>query len=181
MAKNLNNIRIFDGDDSAVYVAPKGTTGPTDLTAPPAQFTEVGWVSEDGVDETLSQSATQFRAWQGSKVVRSKVTSADASFRFQALETNAVTVGLKYRGQTVTTATGVSKVTVTNQTEQDTRAWVFDMIDGDITKRIVIPAGDYTMSGTIQHRASGMTIYEFTVTPVGDYFEYSNDPALAVV
>lgn len=182
MTKNLNNVRIFDGEDSAVYVAAKGTTGPTDLSAPASPFAEIGWISEDGVDETVTQSSQTFRAWQGGEIVRSKVTQADASFRFQALEYNLVTHGLKYRGQTPeVTGVGeaaVAKTTVTDQTAQDTRAWVFDMIDGDVTKRYVIPAGDYTMSGSIQHRSSGLTIYEFTVTPVGDYFEYTNDPAI---
>lgn len=178
MAKNLNNIRIFDGEDSAVFVAARGTTGPTDLAAPPAGFDEIGWISEDGVDETVNQTSTSFRAWQGNEVVRTKLSGAERTFRFQALETNVVTHGLKYRGQVADVTTGVARTTVTDQNANDTRAWVFDMFDGDIQKRVVIPAGDYSMTGSVQHRSSGMTIYEFTVTPVGDFFELTDDPAL---
>lgn len=178
MAKNLNNIRIYGDETGAVYVAPKGTTGPTDLSAPAVGFVEVGWISEDGVDETLDQSSEVFRAWQGAKVVRRKVTQSDRTFKFQALEENLVTHGLKYRGQAPTVATGVAKTEVKNQTAQDTRAWVFDLVDGDVTKRFVIPAGDYAMTGTIQYRGNAMTILEFEVTPIGDYIELTDDPAI---
>lgn len=178
MAKNLDNIRIYDGEAGAVFVAPKGTTGPTDLTAPPAGFAEVGWISEDGIDESLDQSAEVFRAWQGAKVVRRKVTQSERTFRFQALEENLVTHGLKYRGQTPTIVGEVARTEVKNQTAQDTRAWVFDVLDGDVHKRFVVPSGDYTMTGAIQYRNSSMTIHEFEVTPTGDYIELTNDPAI---
>ncbi len=180
MAKNQDNVRIYGDEAGGVWVAPRGTTGPTGLSAPPVGFEEIGWLSEDGVDETLSQNSEVFRAWQGAKVVRRKVTSADMTFRFQALETNAVTQGLKYRGQVATVATGVATTTVKNQMAQDTRAWVLDMFDGDVQKRYVLPAGDYSRTGTIQHRNAGPSILEFEVTPIGDWFEITNDPAIAI-
>lgn len=179
MAKNLDNIRIYDGEAGGVFVAAKGTTGPTDLSAPPAGFDEIGWISEDGIDESLDQTAEVFRAWQGNKVVRRKVTQSDRTFRFQALEENLVTHGLKYRGQLPTVAVDVATTVVKEQTAQDTRAWVFDMIDSaGVHKRFVIPSGDYTMTGTIQYRNSSMTIHEFEVVPTGDYIEITDDPAI---
>ena len=178
MAKNLDNIRIYDGEAGGVFVAAKGTTGPTDLSAPPAGFAEVGWVSEDGIEESLDQSSEVFRAWQGNRVVRRKVTQSDRTFKFQALEENLVTHGLKYRGQTPTVAGEVATTVVKDQTAQDTRAWVFDVIDGDVHKRFVIPAGDYTMTGSIQYKGDSMTIHEFEVTPIGDYSEITDDPAI---
>lgn len=180
MAKNQDNVRIFGDDAGGAWVADRGTTGPVDLAEPGVGFEEVGWLSEDGIDETLSQNSEVFRAWQGATIVRRKVTQSDQTFRFQALETNAVTNGLKYRGQEAVVATGIATTTITNQTTSDTRAWVFDMVDGDITKRYVVPAGDYARTGTVQHRNSGMTILEFEVTPIGDWFEITNDPAIAV-
>lgn len=178
MAKNIENIRIYGDDASGVWVAPKGTTGPTDLSAPPAGFEELGWVSEDGIDEAVSQDSNTYRAWQGAKVVRKKITSADRTFRVQCLEENAATMGLAYRGQVATVATSVAKITVKDQTKQDDRAWVLDFVDGGVTKRYVIPNGAYEMTGTIPHRNGGITILEFTITPQGDYDVYSNAPTL---
>lgn len=179
MAKNQDNVRIFGDDAGGVWVAPRGTTGPTGIEEPPVGFDEVGWLSEDGVDETLSQNTEVFRAWQGASIVRRKVTQSDQTFRFQALETNVVTQGLKYRGQEATVADGVATTIVRDQTRSDTRAWIFDMVDGDVTKRYVVPAGDYARTGTVQHRNSALTVIEFEVTPIGDWFEITNDPAIA--
>lgn len=181
MAKNIENIRIYGDDASGVWVAPKGTTGPVDLAVPAVGFVEVGWLSEDGVDEAVSQDATTYRGWQGAKVLRRKITSSDRTFRVQCLEENAVTMGLAYRGQVATTTTGVTKIEVKNQTKQDDRAWVLDFIDAAVTKRYVVPSGSYEMTGTIPHRNGGITILEFTITPQGDYDVYSNAPALVTI
>lgn len=179
MAKDLDNVRIYDGEAGGVWVAPKGTTGPTDLTAPPAGFEELGWISQDGISESAEINAETFRAWQGAKVLRRKITQNDRTFSFQCMEENATIHGLKYRGQAPVVSTGVATTTVTEQTANDTRAWVMDMYDGDIQKRFVIPAGEYEQTGTIQYR-NAPTIHEYSVTPIGDYFEITDDPAIAV-
>ncbi|WP_040281437.1 hypothetical protein [Tessaracoccus massiliensis] len=178
MAKNLENVRIYGDEAGGAWVAPRGTTGPTGLDEPPAGFVEIGWLSEDGIDESLDQNSEPFRAWQGAKIVRRKVTSSDTTFKFQALEENLAVHGLKYRGQEPVVATGVATTTVKDQVASDTRAWVFDMLDGDVHKRYVIPAGDYARTGTIQHRNAAMTIHEFEVTPIGDWFEITDNPAI---
>lgn len=178
MAKNLSNVRIYGDQSSAVYVAAKGTTGPTTLAAPGAGFTEIGWISEDGLTRGRAQDATSFRAWQGAQVVRRKITSTEDTFSFQALEENVVTHGLVYRGQVPTVAAGVATTTVTNQSVVDDRAWVIDLVDGDVTKRFVIPSGSYEQSGDETYSNGDMTVYEFTITIQGDYFELTNNPAL---
>lgn len=178
MAKNIENVRIYGDDASGVWVAPKGTTGPIDLAAPPVGFVELGWLSEDGVDEAVSQDSTVHRAWQGAKIVREKITTSDTTYRFQCLETNAATMGLRYRGQVATTTTGVAKITATDQTKQDDRAWVFDFVDGAVTERHVLASGSYKMTGTIPRRNGGIAILEYTVTPQGDPVIYSNAAAL---
>jgi hypothetical protein len=178
MAKALANIRIYGDDAGGVWVAAKGTTGPTTLAAPGVGFSEIGWISEDGISQERSQDATSFRAWQGGQVVRRKITNTEDTFSFQALETNAVTHGLMFRGQTPTIATGVATTVVQNQSVTDERAWVFDMVDGTVTKRYVIPSGAYELSGTIVARNDEMTVHEFTVTPQGAYFHITNAPAI---
>lgn len=178
MSKNQDNVRIFGDEAGGVWVAPRGTTGPVDLDELDSAFVELGWLSEDGIDESQSQNAEAYRAWQGAKIVRRKVTTSDTTFRFQCLETNAATNGLKYRGQVAEVSNGVAVTTVKDQTRADTRAWVMDMVDGEITKRYVLPAGDYSVTGTIQHRNAGITILEVEVTPIGDWFEITDDPAL---
>lgn len=169
MAKDRDNIRIYGDDASAVFVADKGTTGPTTLAAPGVGFEEVGWLSEDGVDFERESNKVEFNGFQGGAIVRTKRTSVKDTFKFVCLEETALTLGIAYAGVTPTTASSVDTFAITNQTVSDERAWVVDLIDDTITKRYVVPSGEAELTGTIGHKNSDMTMYEFTVTILGDY------------
>lgn len=178
--KNVDFVRIYGDEDSGVWVGPRGAVVPTTtLEEPPEQFGEVGWLSEEGITESPNETSETFRAYQGAKVVRRKITASDTTFSFQAIEENAVVHGLKYRGAESETTGGVTVTTVADQTRADTRSWIFDMLDGDVWKRYIVPAGDYTRTGTVAHQNASLTTYEFEVTPIGDWFEVTNNPALA--
>ena len=180
MTKVYDNIRVYGDLDSAVYVAPKGVTLPADLEEPGVDFTELGWLSEDGISEIRSEDVQTFRAYQGGTVVRRKKTSVEDSISFQCLEETATVLGLRYAGVEPEVTGGVAKITVANQTRDDSRAFVVDVVDGDYTKRYVIPVG-YVGTGSVVHSNSAMTIYEFTVTIQGDYDILTNSPGVAGV
>lgn len=178
MAKNLDFVRIYGDDESGAWVGPRGTEIPLTLDDPPSGMEEVGWLSEDGIGETPNQSSESFRAYQGGTIVRKKITNAETVFRIQAIEENLVVHGLRYRGQEPTITGDTAVTEVKNQTRADTRAWILDMLDGDVWKRYVLPAGDYSQTGTVGHQNASLTTYEFEITPVGDYFEVTNNPAI---
>jgi hypothetical protein len=180
MAKTYDNIRIYGDLDSGVWVAPKGTEGPADLDAPTG-FEELGWLSEDGISFERSEDATTHRAYQGATIVRRKKTSVEDSFTFQCLEETAETLGLYYSGQTpVVTGTGesaIATITVADQARSDERAFVVDVVDGDVVKRYVIPSATVS-GGTVAHSNADMTVYEFTGTIQGDYTIITNSPGV---
>jgi hypothetical protein len=169
MAKDRDNVRIYGDDASGVWVAPKGTTGPTTLAALTSPHEEAGWLGEDGVDLDRSEDVAEFKGWQGGATLRKKVTSVEDTFKFVALEETAVTLGLYYKGAAPTTATGVDTYSITNQAVSDERAWVVDFYDGAVQKRLVVPSGEVTGRATVSHKNSDLTMYEFTVTIYGDY------------
>ena len=176
MAKNEANIRSYGDLENAVFVGAHGATLPDGFAEPGAGFDEIGWISEDGVNEAVDAASETFRAWQGATVVRKSITTSDRSFTFSALEENAVTSGIKYRGEAPTVTEGVSKITVKNQTKTDLRAWVIDLYDGDHRKRYLIPRGFYEVTGEQTYNASGITMLEITVTPIGEYDEITTAP-----
>lgn len=184
MAKDYQNVRMYGDLTSGVFVAPKGTTLPTDLaTAPAAAFLELGWLAEDGVAEAISADTVEFHGWQGSTLLKRKRTKAGKTFTFQCLEENAATMGLKYRGQvpTVTGAAGakVAKLEYKNQNVTDERAWVIDAHDGLVKHRHVIPAGAYEVTGTVEYQAANMTILTVEVSVIGEgAYELTNNPAV---
>lgn len=185
MAKNQSNAHIYGDEAGGVWVAPKGTTPPVALAAPAAGWEECGWIHEDGIEESAEVESNVFRAWQGAKVIKRKISSNDRTFVFKAYEENAVTYGLKYRGQ-VPVVTGVGKaavatITVKDQTVTDERAFLFDVVDGDVTKRFLVPSGAHEVSGSSTYSNGDITVLEITVTPTDDYFEVTNNPALTAV
>ena len=177
MAKVYDNIRVYGDLESAVYVAPKGSTLPTDLNEPAAPLVELGWLSEDGINENRSEDVQTFRAYQGGTIVRRKKTSVEDSITFQCLEETATVLGLRYAGVEPVQGSGVATITVANQTKDDPRAFVVDVVDGDYTKRYVIPVG-YVGTGSVVHSNSAMTVYEFTVTIQGDYDIITDSPGV---
>ena len=179
MTKNLANIRIYGDQDSAVYIADKGTTGPADLAAPGASYDDLGWISEDGAEISRETSSTDFTAWQGGTIVRSKVSGVKDTIKVTALEETAVALGLYYPGMTAATTTGVTTITVPGGSAANEKALVVDFIDDDVTKRYVIPRAEVTSVGTIGHKNTDMTMYEFTFTIYGGFTIVTNNPALA--
>lgn len=180
MTKNLANIRIYGDQDSAVYVAPKGTTGPVGLAAPSATFADLGWLSEDGTDITRETSSNDFTAWQGGTIVRSKTSGVKDTIKVVCLEETAVALGLYYPGMTAATTTGVTTITVPGGSKANEKALVVDFIDDTVTKRYSIPRAEVTSVGTVSHKNSDMTMYEFTFTIYGGFSIITNNPALAV-
>lgn len=168
MAKNRDNIRIYGDDASGVWVGDRGSQLPTDLGEPTNQ-TEIGWLSDDGIDLDRDVSSNNYNAYQGGALVRVKKSSVSDSFHFVALEETAETMGLFYAGVTPTIANGVETYEITNQTASDERAWVVDFVDGDWHKRLLVPSGEVTAYATISHKNSDMTMYDFTVTIYGNY------------
>ena len=182
MAKVYENIHIYNGLDSEVAVAPKGTTYQEGLGAATTPFVEVGWLSEDGVSEETSAESTPFRAFQGSKIVKRIIPESETTFTFQCLEANAVVNGLKTRGAT-TTLEGVAPdqyaVTVRDrETATDERTWRIRTIADDGSEAISEFVGIHSLSGAVAKTATEMTVYEFTVSPIGDITEYTNHPGI---
>jgi hypothetical protein len=177
--KDLANILGGGGDDSAVWVAAKGSTLPTTLADPASPFESVGWLSVDGISFARSEDRQTFRAHQGGTIVKRKTTGVDDTFKFQCLETTALTLGLLYKGATPTVATGVATIAVTNQAVADERAWVLDeFLDDGSQLRYVIPVGSAELTAEVAWKTDDMTVYEFTVGVNGDYTVITDAPAV---
>jgi hypothetical protein len=182
MALNAGNARIFGSDDDKVQVAPLGSTLPTTLAATTAPFEDFGWLGDDGIPFTPSDSIEKFRGHQGGRVVRTTVTESDLTFRFQCLETKALTLGLQHNLTSVTTVTGTTTMQASAGRQIEARAFVIDLFDKDDTSihyRYVIPRGEIGERSEVGHTRSGLTIYEFSVEVIENYTILTNDPAAA--
>ena len=89
------NARIFGSDDDSVAIGDSLEFRlPEGLEPLGEDFTEVGWLGDEGIGFSPEDSVDKFYGHQGGRVVRTKMTSSETTFTFQALESKLSHVGL---------------------------------------------------------------------------------------
>lgn len=179
MATNADLARIFGGDADAVYLAPVGTTLPTTITgAPGAGFEDVGWLSTDGITESLTGSVEKIRGHQGNGVVRTRISEPGTTVSFTALETSDMTQSLRYDESQVTTAAGIRKATRGAGQKVQVRACVIDLFDADdetVKERFVIPRLEISPNGDRVYSNADIAGFPFVGEIIGAYEHFSTD------
>ena len=159
MALDATAVRV--GTTGAIYAGPTSSTAPTTATSTLTGFSELGYVSTDGVTETRDRSTNQIRAWQNAALIREVITEATATFQAVLLETNAATLEAYY-GATVDPLDG--SVEVDPGTTGAAKSFVIDLIDGADAIRTYIPSGVILSVGE-QVYANGEPVgYDITIT-----------------
>jgi hypothetical protein len=150
----------------AVFVAPKGTTAPTDATtALSSSFVCLGYVSEDGLTNANDMDVSAIKAWGGMIVYRS-LNELNDTFALTLIESeNADVLKAVYGDTNVTVDTdGTIHVSVKSEDPQE-RVWVFDLsLRGNKAKRIVVEDGAITSRGEITYNDSDAVGYNITVS-----------------
>lgn len=161
----------------AVYIAPLGTTAPTDASTPLNEaFQLLGYISEDGVTITEERDSENIAAWGGDTVYTTQ-TSYTESFAFTPIEVNPVVAAAEYGSDNVEVSAG--KMTIThNGSEIPAVMIVIETVPNSGTvDRFFVPnaklteKGDQTLTDsdpmgrectfTALPDATGNTAYEF--------------------
>ncbi|WP_371538377.1 phage tail protein [Streptomyces sp. NBC_00466] len=169
MSADTTQVRV--GVEGAVYVAPVGTTAPTDPYTPWGDgWIDLGFCTEDGLTEALNEERQDFKAWGRKRPVRTAITSRTNTFKIVTQQTSAHTVSLFY---------GVDIADMTSSGSADTQyiSWNepenpesmyymlgMDVIDGDYPKRIVVVSAEVTAKGDIVYKADQTVSYDLTFT-----------------
>src|SRR3954464_7733868 len=144
----LNADYVSAGQTGSGMYAPLGTTAPADPTAAwPAAWIDLGYVSEDGITEAESRDWEEIKAWQNRAVVRRLLTDNEMTWQFTLIENKADVLALRHAGSTMTEA-GTAPDTFSSMDvmvpQEAFYAFGFDIIDGDVHHRILIPKGSVT-------------------------------------
>jgi len=162
MALDSDNVRV--AVSGAVYVAPTATAGPTASdSALNVAFVDLGYVSADGISETIDKSTNQIRAWQNGSLVREVTSEATFSVTLTLIETKLDVLEL-YFGSDITGGA------LNGDPSQSggRKSFVYDVVDGATVERTYIPAGEVTAVGE-RVLAGGEAIgYNVTITAYAD-------------
>ena len=169
----------------ALWVAPPGTALPADsdpFAALDAAFTNLGYISDDGVNENLDDSVDDVVAWQSATTVRSSTTESTFSRETSLIETTGTVLQEFYRGSTVANvAANVWKLEVKPIVARP-RIWCFDVLDGTTYERTFIKNGEIVERGEVPNANGSAKMYPITIRCYPDAdgnlaVKYSNDAA----
>lgn len=181
----VNDDLVRVGVTGNIYVAPVGTTLPTDVTTSlNAAFELVGHVSTDALTESLKVTTEKIRSWQKKAGVRTVTTEFDWTWQFVALETSALVLELYYGGAASATLGGVTTTTIPIEIGVVQKAMVIEIEDGDVITRYALPVVEISDRGDVAHNGTDGTGYDMTVSAVGNAsamgYRITNDPAFAL-
>lgn len=129
--------------NGTVWVAPVGSTQPTNPTAAPnGSWTDLGYINEDGATFTESKEIEDIISWQSFYPTRKIVTSKEATVSFALQQWNENTIKFAFGGGTVSQPSpGVWKYVPASPEVLDERALMIDWQDGTKDYRLIIPKG----------------------------------------
>lgn len=169
-----------------VLIGATGSTLPTDATtAPDAAFVSAGYIGEDGLTESGSRTTDKKKEW-GGRIVRVLQTDYSLTYQFSFLESRKAGVLQTVFGDDNVTETaandthGLQYAVQRNADLLPHKAFIFEMKDGDVKTRIVVPDGQITEVGDIVWSNSELVQYQVTVEAFPDAsgnnaYEYTDD------
>lgn len=181
MAKNLDNIKLYGGADSAVLFGFKGDA----FTLPQTLEDEldpllqdVGWISEDGVNIEVSVDSGEIIAWQGGTAVLFPVTGSSKNFGFTAMEDTPLVAKMFFgASDPVAAGTGGARVDLPGSMSAIEGAAVVKTVANDVIKYYVAPLVSITDRGSVGHSNTDPTQFEMTLAIRGDSYIITNHPA----
>ena len=158
----------------AVFLAPKGTTVPTDATTALAgAYVNMGYISEDGYAYEMSTDTEEIKDWNG-RTVLTEQSSYTETYTVNFLETKADTLKAIFGAANVTEAGGVITVKSTGAALEEHVLVIEVALTGGRVNRIVVPHAKIAdRSGTITFSATEALKYPaiFSASPdtAGNY------------
>lgn len=153
---NASNVSFGKPNASgAVYIAPAGTTLPSDgTTALASAYVAMGYISEDGYVQSVETDTETVKAWGGDTVLTAQ-SSYSETHTVNFIETNVNTLKTIYGSANVTEAGNTITVHSTGAELAECVLVIEIALTGGRVRRIVVPraklvdrSGDITFSDT---------------------------------
>lgn len=171
-----DSANIIVGTAGKAYAAPVGSTFPTGPEAVwGSDFTDMGFITPDGLEEAMAEERTQLDAWGEDAPVVDLAKKRTQTFKLTFRETTAQLLALYYQVQmaSMTSTAAVTTPTPAKQfvsfgsgSTQDTVeiALGLDVIYGGKRHRIMVARAGVSDRGALKHSADDSSNYELTFT-----------------
>lgn len=149
----------------AIYVAPVGTALPaTPVASLNAEFTELGYTTDDGLTLKQSRDIKDFFAWQSRDPVRRELISREIMLSFSLEQWNGENLVFALGGGSVTApGGGTYKYNFPATTDHlDEQALIGDWTDGSKHYRLIVERGN--ISEDVETK---LTRSDLSVLPIG--------------
>lgn len=171
MAYSVNNVTVGKpGIGGCVYRADAGTTLPTDaVTALASAFKNMGYISDEGIKETVERTTEDIKAYGGDTVATPQ-TEFKVEFGMTFLETlNVEAIKAVNGSSNVSGELSTGLTVLVNSKELPEGVWAIDQVlNGNVSYRIVIPKGKITEVGEITYVDGEPVGFEVTITALPD-------------
>lgn len=169
-----------------ILSGPIGSPLPTDAsTAVDAAIKGVGYVSDDGVSESMNRETDKIKAW-GGDVVKIVQSEHSVTYQYTMIESARAEVNREVYGEpnvtaTVATTTHGNLLAIKVTAEQlPHRVRVIEIKDGDARVRIVLPDSQITEVGDVTYQDAAIIAYPVTVEAFPDAsgvkaYKYTDD------
>lgn len=175
MGNNVSAAKPRKG--GAISVAPAGTALPTDASTALAEaFKQLGYISDEGLTNSLEADNDSVNAWGGDEVLVTNNGRKD-SFKATLIESTNIEVLKQVFGAENVSGTFADGITVKAKSDLELPEQVFvvDMILKDnALKRIVIPAGRVTDVEDINYEDGDAIGYGLTISAIPDTGGYTH-------
>lgn len=183
MANNAQNVSFGKPKATGgIWIAPKGTTLPTDATtALSNSYLSLGYISEDGLTDSIETDTEEVKAWGGDTVLTGQTSFAE-KFTFNMLETNNDALKFYYGADNVTVNGDEVTVKVNSQELEEVVMVAEVVLTGGRIQRIVVPhAKLFDRSGDITYVDSSAVMYPVNILALPDSNQNTSTKYVAVV
>lgn len=183
MANTKGNVTVGKpAIGGSVHRAPAGTTAPTDATSTLTGFTDLGYISEDGVKNSYDRTNEEIKAWGGDTVLEVSTDFSDTWTMTFIEALNPEVLKVVYGDENVSGSLAAGLSVQANDDVYAEAVWVIDMIlSGNTLKRVVLPAAQVSEIGDIVYVDGGAVGYEVTLSAHKDSNGYNHYEYLKTV
>jgi hypothetical protein len=177
--------QVVVGANGSVWVAATSGGAPTDVATPlDGDWTDLGFISEDGATFTEGKDITDIGAWQSFYPIRRIITGRSIQLSFALRQWNKDTIEFALGGA-VEENTGEFKYTPPSPEEFEERAVILEWADGTKAYRLYMPRGIVSESvetSLVRTAAADLPVTFAATDPgagVDAYTLFTDDPAFA--